>query len=153
MVEFDNKSWPKNKEDKVKERNTFDSVNALYEGPELNPNAFKKGIISIKSTQGKEFKILTTKQMLQMLSVYHVQVKAGNTSEGLLNEIRQIVYSLIRVKEITKNVYFNKCIIQKWILYLWILKMVEHLIPIYFFSILQIKKLEKKGQICFSIKS
>ena len=91
--------------------------------------------------------------MLQMLSVYHVQVKAGNTSESLLNKIRQIVYSLIRVKEITKNVYFNKCIIQKWILYLWILKMVEHLIPIYFFSILQIKKLEKKGQICFSIKS
>ena len=77
--------------------------------------------------------------MLQMLSVYHVQVKAGNTSESLLNEIRQIVYSLIRVKEITKNLYFNKCIIQKWILYLWILKIVEHLIPIYFFSILQIK--------------
>ena len=51
--------------------------------------------------------------MLQMLSVYHVQVKAGNTSESLLNEIRQIVYSLIRVKEITKNLYFNKCIIQK----------------------------------------
>ena len=35
------------------------------------------------------------------------QVKAGNTSENLLNEIRQIVYSLYREKELTKKVYNN----------------------------------------------
>ena len=35
------------------------------------------------------------------------QVKAGNTSKNLLNEIRQIIYSLYRSKEITKKVYSN----------------------------------------------
>ena len=35
------------------------------------------------------------------------QVKAGNTYENLLNEIRQIIYSLYRIKEVTKNVCNN----------------------------------------------
>ena len=35
------------------------------------------------------------------------QVKAGNTSENLLNEIRQKLYSLYRAKETTKKVYNN----------------------------------------------
>ena len=35
------------------------------------------------------------------------QVKAGITSENLVNEIRQIIYSLYRAKEITKKVYNN----------------------------------------------
>ena len=35
------------------------------------------------------------------------QIKAGNTSENLLNEMRQIVYSVFQVKEITKKVYNN----------------------------------------------
>ena len=35
------------------------------------------------------------------------QVKAGNNSESLLNEIRQIVYSLYQSKEIIKKVYDN----------------------------------------------
>ena len=35
------------------------------------------------------------------------QVKTGNNSENLLNEIRQIVYSLYQSKEITKKVYNN----------------------------------------------
>ena len=42
--------------------------------------------------------------MLQRLPIALAQVKAGNTSENLLNEIRQIIYSLYRVKEITKKV-------------------------------------------------
>ena len=45
--------------------------------------------------------------MVQRLPVALAQVKAGNTSENLLNEIRQIIYSLYRVKEITKKVYNN----------------------------------------------
>ena len=52
-------------------------------------------------------KILTSKQMLQRLPIALAQVKAGNTSENLLNEIRQIIYSLYRAKEITKKVYNN----------------------------------------------
>ena len=45
--------------------------------------------------------------MLQRLPIALVQVKAGNNSEILLNEIRQIVYSLDHSKEITKKVYNN----------------------------------------------
>ena len=45
--------------------------------------------------------------MLQRLPIAFVQVKTGNTSENLLNEIREIIYSLYRAKEITKKVYNN----------------------------------------------
>ena len=42
--------------------------------------------------------------MLQRLAIALAQVKAGNNSESLLNEIGQIVYSLYQSKEITKNI-------------------------------------------------
>ena len=58
-------------------------------------------------TKGKGLKILTPKQMLQRLPIALAQVKAGNNSENLLNEIRQIVYSLYQAKETTKKVYNN----------------------------------------------
>ena len=45
--------------------------------------------------------------MLKRLPIALAQVKAGNNSERLLNEIRQIVYSFYRSKEITKKVYNN----------------------------------------------
>ena len=56
---------------------------------------------------GRGLKILTPKQMLQRLPIALAQVKAGNTSENLLNEIRQIIHSLYREKEITKKAYNN----------------------------------------------
>ena len=56
---------------------------------------------------GTGLKILTPKQMLQRLPVALAQVKAANNSESLLNEIRQIVYSLYQSKQITKKVYNN----------------------------------------------
>ena len=43
--------------------------------------------------------------MLKRLPIALVQVKAGSTSENLLNEIHQIIYSSHRVKEITKKIY------------------------------------------------
>ena len=52
-------------------------------------------------TKGTGLKILTPKQMLQRLPIALVQVKAGNNSESLLNEIRQIVYYLYQSKQIT----------------------------------------------------
>ena len=63
-------------------------------------------------TKGIGLKILTPKQMFQRLPIALAQVKAGNTSENLLNEIRQIIYSLYQSKEITKKVYSNliKCL-------------------------------------------
>ena len=60
-----------------------------------------------KATKGRELKILTPKQMLQRLPIALAQVKAGNNSENLLNEIRQIIYLLYQSKEITKKVYNN----------------------------------------------
>ena len=45
--------------------------------------------------------------MLQRLPIALVQVNAGNNSESLLNEIRQIVYSLYKSKEISRKVYNN----------------------------------------------
>ena len=45
--------------------------------------------------------------MLQRLSMVLAQVKAGNASENVLNEIRKIIYSLYRAKQITKKVYNN----------------------------------------------
>ena len=52
-------------------------------------------------------RILTYKQMFQRLPIALARVKAGNNSESLLNEIRQIVHSLYQSKQITKNVYNN----------------------------------------------
>ena len=60
-----------------------------------------------KVTKGTGIKILSPKQMLQRLPIALAQVKAGNNSESLLNEIRQIVHSLYQSKQITKKVYNN----------------------------------------------
>ena len=62
----------------------------------------------IKQTQqGKDLKILTPSQMLSRLPITLAQLKAGNNSEKLKNEIRQILYSLYRSKNMTKQVYNN----------------------------------------------
>ena len=51
--------------------------------------------------------MLTPKQILQRLPIALAKVKVGNTSENLLNELRQIIYSLYQSKENTKKVYNN----------------------------------------------
>ena len=53
--------------------------------------------------EGGGLKILTPKQMLQRSPIPLAQIKAGNNSQSILNEIRQIVYSLYQSKEITEN--------------------------------------------------
>ena len=60
-----------------------------------------------KSKPGTGLKILTPKQMLQRLPVALAQIKTGNNSKRLLNEIRKNVYSLYRSKTTTKKVYHN----------------------------------------------
>ena len=120
MVKCNIKSKPKPKKGKYEEIITFDSVNALYEGQELTLNAFRSGIFPIKSAQGKGhsselarvakvfdctgLKILSPKEMIQWLPITLAQVKAGNTSENLLNKINQNIYCLYREKEVTKQV-------------------------------------------------
>ena len=57
--------------------------------------------------QGEGVKILTPNQMLSRLPTSLAQLEAGNNSEKLKNEIRQLFYSLYRSKNMTKQVYNN----------------------------------------------
>ena len=57
--------------------------------------------------QFKELKILTPNQLLPRLPIVLAELKVGNNSESLLNEINQILYSLYHLKGITKKVYNN----------------------------------------------
>ena len=79
---------------KKNKRNVFNTAKNIYEGRELVINAFKRGLFPLKSTTGTGPLALA-------------QVKAGNNSESLLNEIRQIVHSLYQSKQITTKVYNN----------------------------------------------
>ena len=54
---------------------------------------------------GQGLKILTPNQMLSRLPISLAQLKAGNNSEKLKNEIRQLLYSLYRSKKLTKEIY------------------------------------------------
>ena len=96
------------------QKRTLTNINMFYNARE---NAIKfiqdyGGMIleakkQVKEQEGTGLKILTPNQMLKRLPIALAQVKAGNNLESLLNEIRQIVYSLYRSKEITKKVYNN----------------------------------------------
>ena len=57
--------------------------------------------------EGKGLKILTPNQMLSRLPIALAQLKAGNNSERLKNEIRQLLHSLYRSKNMTKQVSNN----------------------------------------------
>ena len=57
--------------------------------------------------QGKGLKILTPNQMFSRLPITLAQLKAGNNSEKLKNEKRQLLYSLYRSQNMTKQVYNN----------------------------------------------
>ena len=80
---------------------------------EISGNENPKNVVNIvekifdfnKKQKGKGLKIF--QQMLQRLPIALAQAKAVNTSENLLDEIRQIIYSLYQEKEITKKVYNN----------------------------------------------
>ena len=91
-------------------------MNKFYDAREMVLNGFRSKIFLTKSTgtglfntNNSKLKVLTPKQMLQRLPIALAlaQVKTGNNSENLLNEIRQIIYSLYQLKEITKKVYNN----------------------------------------------
>ena len=60
-----------------------------------------------RNQQGEGVKILTPSQMLSRLTISLAQLEAGNDSEKLKNELRQLLYSLYRSKNITKQVYNN----------------------------------------------
>ena len=59
----------------------------------------------IQKKLGGGLKILTSDQMLSRLPITLTQLKAGNNSEKLKNEIRQLLHSLYRPKKLTKQLY------------------------------------------------
>ena len=98
----------------VEQRETLANLNMFYNAKEREIKFIEdygSMILEAKKLareqEGTGLKLLTPNQMLKRLPIALAQIKAGNNSESLLNEIRQIVYSLYRSKEITKKVYNN----------------------------------------------
>ena len=76
------------------------------EQPSEIVDVVKKILELIKQNQlGGGLKILTPDQMLSRLLITLAQLKAGNNSQKLKNEIRQLLYSLYRSKKLTKQLY------------------------------------------------
>ena len=109
IEDFIKKTKPRDPELKKLKEDVLTSVLSLTKGRELVHKPFQSGIFQKleESQEGEGLKILIPNQMLKRLPIALAQIKAGNNSEILLNEIRQIVHSLYRSKEITKKVYKN----------------------------------------------
>ena len=56
---------------------------------------------------GQGLKMLTPNEMLSRLTISLAQLKAGNTSKKLKNEIRQLLYSLYQSEKLTKQLYIK----------------------------------------------
>ena len=63
--------------------------------------------VNKQNQEGEGIKLLTPNQMLSRLPISLAQLEAGNNSNKLKNEIRQLLYSLYRSKNMTKQVYNN----------------------------------------------
>ena len=79
------------------------------EKPNEIVNAVENILEFNRQQQGQGLKILTPNQMLSRLPITLARLKAGNTSEKLKNEIRQLLFSLYISKNLTKQLY--KCLI------------------------------------------
>ena len=101
IMNFRKNTKPRSQEKKQEKEIVLKNLYNFFEGREKILDAFESKIFLTKSKGAgilnpdhSKLKILTPKQMLQRLPIALAQVKAGNNSESLLNEIRQIVYSL-----------------------------------------------------------
>ena len=88
------KNNPTNNTKKIRNRNTMVEIVELI----LKFNQLEQEGSSLKTKQ-------TPKQMLSRLRISLAQLKAGNNSEKIKNEIRQGLYSLYRSKKLIKNIY------------------------------------------------
>ena len=80
----------------------------------------------IQKQRGLGLKILTPDQMLSTLPITLAQLNAGNNSEKLKNEIRQLLYSLYRSKNLQKMfIIIWLALYKKWKQSLCTLKIVE----------------------------
>ena len=77
-----------------------------FEKPDEILDVVKKTVeFNEKIQSGGGLKVLTPDQMLSRLPITLAHLKAGNNSEKLKNEIRQLLYSLYRSKKLTKQLY------------------------------------------------
>ena len=60
-----------------------------------------------QNQEGQWLKILTPDQTLGRLPIFLAQLKVGNNSKKLKNEIRQLLYSFYCSKNLTKTIYNN----------------------------------------------
>ena len=65
----------------------------------------QRDTIDMSDLESEGLKILIPQQMLNRLPISLAQLKAGNKSEKLKNEIRQLLYSLQRSKKLSKTIY------------------------------------------------
>ena len=81
-------------------KNILDNVGLNNNMPDLESEES-----AAQGQSAKKLKILTPNQMLNRLPVYLAQLNAGNNSENLKNEIKQLLYSLYRSNDLTKQIY------------------------------------------------
>ena len=82
-----------------------DKVSKVEENEKIIDIVEKILDLNSEKQSGEGLKILTPNQMLSRLPITLAQLKAGNNSEKLKNEIRQLLYSLYRSKKLTKQLY------------------------------------------------
>ena len=116
-IEDANKNSEFVKEIKNRWSNLKDEIKEMSKGQTKNekPNEilgiinniidFNKEVQKQWNQEGQGLKILTPSQILSRLPISLAQLKAGNNSEKLKNEIRQLFYSLYRSKKLTKQIY------------------------------------------------
>ena len=96
MVDLENKIEDMSKNE-IKNERLYDIVNTVEDITYVNK----------QSQEGQGLKILTPYQMLSRLPISLAQLKAGNNSEKLKSEIRQLLFCLYRSKKLTKTIYKN----------------------------------------------
>ena len=101
-----NNEYIENKDDA---REKFTNLKNDVKSDELKDivKELERAIFGNEELSGSGLKILTNKQMLNRLPILLAQIQAGNNSNKLKNEARQILYSLYRSKVLTKTVYNN----------------------------------------------
>ena len=124
FLNFKNETRPRDiKEKKLRDTIYYWKHTCTLWSTKVVLNAFRSGIFLLQPTEGTNhwgviarvakisdllsLKILTPKVIPQRLPMTLAQVKPSNTSEKLLNKIRQIIYSLYEVNKITKKVFNN----------------------------------------------
>ena len=93
----------------------FDYLREIFNGPKIDDEQLdttdmpdlesEESAVQKRNQQGKGLKMLTPNQMLRRLPLSLAQLKAGNNSEKLKNEIRQLLCSLYTSKKLTKEIY------------------------------------------------